>query len=163
MNKVAPSSFNFYGSLADAVLNKSASKKTTTLSSTLFPSHYESSNHKKRTHEDMKLSYKQPTREEEAPKKRLRRGADEPPEREYRKIGFDDLPKHAEKVEKVEKAEKKRHEFKEKVVKAKSKSKKGNETDSQGEESGMEDDAGGSSQDRYESDFIDDDGREEIE
>ena len=31
-------------------------------------------------------------------------------------------------------------------------------TDEQAEESGMEDDAGGSSQDRYESDFINDDG-----
>ena len=49
------------------------------------------------------------------------------------------------------------------MVKAKSKAKKGNDTDSQCEESGMEDDAGGSSQDKYESDFIDDDGREEIE
>ena len=36
-------------------------------------------------------------------------------------------------------------------------------TDEQAEESGMEDDAGGSSQDQYESDFINDDGREEIE
>lgn len=36
-------------------------------------------------------------------------------------------------------------------------------TDEQAEASGMEDDAGGSSQDRYESDFINDDGREEIE
>ena len=36
-------------------------------------------------------------------------------------------------------------------------------TDDQAEDSGMEDDAGGSSQDRFESDFIDDDGREQIE
>ena len=33
-------------------------------------------------------------------------------------------------------------------------------TDDQAEDSGMEDDVGGSSQDRFESDFIDDDGRE---
>ena len=33
---------------------------------------------------------------------------------------------------------------------------RGNDTDSQAEESGMEDDAGGSSQDEYEADFIDD-------
>ena len=40
---------------------------------------------------------------------------------------------------------------------------KGNETDSMAEESGMEDDNFGSSQDEFEADFIDDGGKEEIE
>lgn len=163
MNRVA--SFNFYGSLADAVLNRSANKKTVP-PATLFPSHHDNSNSKRRTYDDHKVSYK-PVQNDEPQKKRLRRGADEdPPAREVRKIDFDELPRHAEKKKAAVKtfdAEPKRVD-RNKTKRAKSdKKKKGNETDSQAEESGMEDDAGGSSQDRYESDFIDDDGREEIE
>ena len=44
-----------------------------------------------------------------------------------------------------------------------SRKKRRNDTDSQCEASGMEDDAGGSSQDKMESDFIDDGRDEEIE
>ena len=43
------------------------------------------------------------------------------------------------------------------------KRRRGDSTDSLAEESGMEDDQGGSSQDKLESDFIDDECREEID
>jgi hypothetical protein len=48
-------------------------------------------------------------------------------------------------------------------AKNKKRLRRNNNTDSVAEDSAMEDDAGGSSQDQYESDFINDDGREEID
>lgn len=67
--KPTMNSFNFYGSLADAVLNPSNQKQTR-----LFPT--PGSHSKKRTYEDFKA--KETKENIEPPKKRLKKNADSP-------------------------------------------------------------------------------------
>lgn len=125
--------FNFYGCMADAVLSKKADSKAK-----LFPALQPA----KRTYEEVKQAYPDHERDP-SQKKRLRKGASP----------LKSIPVKAHKSSPKRRS---------KSSPARNK-KQGNETDSMAEDSAMEDDAGGSSQDRYESDFIDDGGREEIE